>query len=271
MNMMHILLAIMLTAVWILLTQDVSALNIMFGFVCAIIGLVAVRRACRDAESGAGGFSVSRLTSMITFTIAVLIDLIRSSLWLAWDIVTPRHYSTPWVVAVPLRIRGDGAITTLGSAITLTPGTLTVDVGTDPSTDKEVLIIHALYSKNAEEVRQEITSIEDRLVPCLDKKESSHDLNRDDGYHHCGVDCGDTGRRSRTFWSNQCRPYRRYRIADRFSDCCLLAVAGWQTWGIHALDVAIGLGLVGFLGSVGLAAALAPERGGIFHQGTGRA
>ena len=35
----------------------------------------------------------------------------------------------------------------------------------------------------------------------------------------------------------------------------LLAIAGWQSWGVHALDVAIGLGLVGFLGSVGLSAA----------------
>lgn len=38
-----------------------------------------------------------------------------------------------------------------------------------------------------------------------------------------------------------------------------LAIAAWDEHGIHALDVAIGLGLVGFLASVGLASALSPN------------
>jgi multisubunit Na+/H+ antiporter MnhF subunit len=44
----------------------------------------------------------------------------------------------------------------------------------------------------------------------------------------------------------------------------MLALAGWSGLGVHALDVAIGLALVGFLGSVGLAAAIAPK--GIFFS-----
>lgn len=36
-----------------------------------------------------------------------------------------------------------------------------------------------------------------------------------------------------------------------------IALAGWQQWGVHALDAAIGLALVGFLGSVALAETVA--------------
>ncbi len=39
----------------------------------------------------------------------------------------------------------------------------------------------------------------------------------------------------------------------------LIALAGWNAYGLLALDVALGLALVGFLGSVGLA--LAPQEG----------
>jgi multicomponent Na+:H+ antiporter subunit F len=57
------------------------------------------------------------------------------------------------------------------------------------------------------------------------------------------------------------------RVADRIVAAelltgvviALLAIAAWTGVGSHALDVAIGLALVGFLGSVGLAAALSQE------------
>ena len=38
-----------------------------------------------------------------------------------------------------------------------------------------------------------------------------------------------------------------------------IALAGWQEWGLLALDVAVGMALVGFLGSVGLAIGLDRE------------
>ena len=38
-----------------------------------------------------------------------------------------------------------------------------------------------------------------------------------------------------------------------------IALAGWQEWGLLALDVAVGMALVGFLGSVGLALGLDRE------------
>lgn len=39
----------------------------------------------------------------------------------------------------------------------------------------------------------------------------------------------------------------------------LIAFAGWELYGLLALDVAIGLALVGFLGAVGLSLALAED------------
>ena len=90
MTTMHVLLACMMTLLWVLLTQSAGALNIMFGFTCAIIGLIAVRRAAPQPSD-----TPSRLKAMLRFAFLTLKDLLVSSLWIAWDVITPKHYSTP--------------------------------------------------------------------------------------------------------------------------------------------------------------------------------
>jgi multicomponent Na+:H+ antiporter subunit E len=47
----------------------------------------------------------------------------------------------PAILAIPLDVKTDLEITTLANLITLTPGTLSLDV----SSDRKVLYIHAVY------------------------------------------------------------------------------------------------------------------------------
>jgi multicomponent Na+:H+ antiporter subunit E len=59
---------------------------------------------------------------------------------------------TPAIVAIPLDIDSDGEITLLANMITLTPGTLSLDV----SDDRRFLYVHGMHIKDIEAFKQEI-------------------------------------------------------------------------------------------------------------------
>ena len=67
-------------------------------------------------------------------------ELILSALKVAWLAVQPRINIRPAIVAYPLTVTTDAQITLLANMITLTPGTLSVDV----SEDQRTLYIHAI-------------------------------------------------------------------------------------------------------------------------------
>ena len=67
-------------------------------------------------------------------------ELVVSGLQVAWLAVQPRLRLRPGFIAYPLTVTSDAQITLLANLITLTPGTLSVDV----SGDRRVLYIHAL-------------------------------------------------------------------------------------------------------------------------------
>lgn len=74
-------------------------------------------------------------------------ELILSALRVAWLVVQPKLRIQPAVIAYPLTVTTDAQITLLANMITLTPGTLSVDV----SDDRKTLFVHSIdmQSKDA--------------------------------------------------------------------------------------------------------------------------
>lgn len=90
-------------------------------------------------------------------------DLVVSSLQVTRAVLSPTPPVRPRFVLVPLaHARSDIEITLVANYITLTPGTLTVDVSPDRST----LLVHALLAgETGEDVRADIRDgIEPRVV-----------------------------------------------------------------------------------------------------------
>jgi multicomponent Na+:H+ antiporter subunit E len=79
-------------------------------------------------------------------------ELVKSNLRVAWDVVTPSAYRSPAIVAVPLDLKSDAEIALLGILLTLTPGSLTIDV----SDDKRVLYVHSMFVDDPETFRQSV-------------------------------------------------------------------------------------------------------------------
>ncbi len=76
------------------------------------------------------------------------------------DLLTPGSRLRPGIVALPLRCRSAGEITLLSDLITLTPGTLTIDV----SDDLDVMYVHGMYAPDADEFRAELKDLERRML-----------------------------------------------------------------------------------------------------------
>jgi multicomponent Na+:H+ antiporter subunit E len=81
---------------------------------------------------------------VVGFVIFFIKELIKANIQVAFDVVTPHHYMKPGIVQIPLNAKTELEITLLSNIITLTPGTLALDV----SSDKRYLYVHAMYIKD---------------------------------------------------------------------------------------------------------------------------
>ena len=89
----------------------------------------------------------TRGPKVIAFIFFFLYELVKANLEVAYDVITPRFFMKPGIIKIPLTAKSDLEITMLANLITLTPGTLSLDV----SDDKKVLYVHAMYVKDKEE------------------------------------------------------------------------------------------------------------------------
>jgi multicomponent Na+:H+ antiporter subunit E len=85
-----------------------------------------------------------KLPKAFSFILFFLKELVVANLKVAYDILTPNYRMKPTVVAVPLSVTTDMEITLLANIITLTPGSLMIDL----SADRKVLYVHTLYVKH---------------------------------------------------------------------------------------------------------------------------
>jgi multicomponent Na+:H+ antiporter subunit E len=86
------------------------------------------------------------------FVLFYLKELFLANLRVAHDVITPGYYMKPGIIAIPLDTKSDLEIIALTNLVTMTPGTLSLDV----STDRRMLYIHAMYIDDLEGLRSEI-------------------------------------------------------------------------------------------------------------------
>ncbi len=85
-----------------------------------------------------------KLPKIIGLALFYVKELFLASLRVAYDVLTPTDYMKPAIIALPLEAKTDLEITLLANFITLTPGSLSLEVSEDRST----LFIHETYVKD---------------------------------------------------------------------------------------------------------------------------
>ncbi len=83
----------------------------------------------------------STIFRLIQFLLFYVGEVFLSTFRVAHDVLTPKDYANPAIIAFPLDAKTDFEILALANLISMTPGTLSIDV----STDRKVLYIHAMF------------------------------------------------------------------------------------------------------------------------------
>jgi multicomponent K+:H+ antiporter subunit E len=98
---------------------------------------------------------IRRPLRLLQYLLIVLYDVIVANLQVAVLILGPSSRWRPAFVRVPLELRTDFAITVLASTVTLTPGTVSVDLEDGPDGRRE-LVVHALRCTDERELVESI-------------------------------------------------------------------------------------------------------------------
>lgn len=145
---------VLLAVAWAAVTGSFSLLNLAFGFVLAMGALWLIRE-----QVGTVGY-FSRAYRLILLALLFVYELFLSAFKVAKLVLTPNMDLNPGIFAFPLRLERDFEITLLANLITLTPGTLSVDV----SEDGRTLFVHAIDCSDPEGACKDIADGFERRI-----------------------------------------------------------------------------------------------------------
>ncbi len=156
--MQYFMLNLTLALLWAVATGLFNLTNLVVGFCLGYAALLLAR-----GVFGPSAYFITMLRA-VNFIAFFLKEVMIANLRVAHDVLTPPFYMQPRVIAVPLDAETDSEITLLANLISLTPGTLSLDV----SADRRVLYVHAMYAADPEAARREMKEgIEQRMLALL--------------------------------------------------------------------------------------------------------
>ncbi len=140
--------------VWVAVTGSATVLNLVFGFFLSAAALWIVRGEMKEKDYW------KRVRSGLSLLVLFLKELALSAYKVAVMVFSPRLELKPGIFAFPLTVTRDFEITLLANLITLTPGTLSVDV----SADRKTLYVHAIDCADPEATRRDIADGFERKI-----------------------------------------------------------------------------------------------------------
>ena len=158
MNLVRILA---LGTVWCVLTREVTLLNVALGLAVATLlvrttwgGGGAPEEAGPRARTVAvaGRKVLVRPLRALELAAFFLYELVLSNVRMAALILRPRLQPKATILDVPVEAESDEELALLSDLVTLTPGTLSLDVTDDGRT----LLVHVLSAEDPDEVRRQI-------------------------------------------------------------------------------------------------------------------
>mgnify|MGYP000227023876 CR=1 FL=1 len=128
------LINILLALAWGAVTGSFSEVNLAFGFILGFGALYLIRE-----QVGTAAY-FHRFSKALGLAILFVYELVLSAWRVAMIVLRPKIELQPGIIAFPLTVDRDFEITMLANLITLTPGTLSVDV----SEDRKTLYVHCI-------------------------------------------------------------------------------------------------------------------------------
>lgn len=163
------MLVVMVMA-WIALWADLSVANLASGTVVAVGVVLAFSDRRVTPERG-----TVRPVATVRFALWFLGALIRSSVLLAWEVVTPRNRIAEGIIAVPVRGVSDELTVLVANVVSLIPGTVTLEV----RTGERVIYVNVLHLNDVSKVHAEVLHIEELAIRAFGSSASLERLAAD--------------------------------------------------------------------------------------------
>lgn len=129
------LLNLLLALLWAAVNGSFAPSVLAVGFVLSYLVLALARPILPPSGYHAQAWRA------IAFFLFYVKEIVLATVRVAHDVLTPTFYMNPGVIGVPLDVTSDVEIAVLANLVSLTPGTLSLDV----SSDRKVLYIHVMY------------------------------------------------------------------------------------------------------------------------------
>ncbi|MCD5409334.1 MAG: Na+/H+ antiporter subunit E [Methanocellales archaeon] len=118
---------IVLFSFWIFLSGLLDAMHLSMGIICSIlVALYSHDLLIRGSDSIIGRAGI--LTRFIKYGFWLLFQIFIANIDVARRVLDPKMPISPGIIKFSSRLKSDVALTTLANSITLTPGTMTMDI-----------------------------------------------------------------------------------------------------------------------------------------------
>lgn len=156
--MKHFLMNLLLSFIWVALTGSLYYSNFLFGYLMGFFILWIMNRQETDRRY------FNRVPKTIGFMFYFIYEMIAANVQVAYDVITPKYFFKPGIIRYPLEATTDIEINLLSTMISMTPGTLILDI----SEDKKSLFIHVMYLRDRDRFIQQIKKgFEHKLLEIL--------------------------------------------------------------------------------------------------------
>ncbi len=146
---------ILLAISWAAFTADFSLRGLTIGFVIGYAALWIAQPLFNRTDP-----YFLRVWRILRLIVMFLYELVISSVAVVWDVLTPQHHSSPAMIAVPLDVESEAEVLLVTSLISLTPGTLSVDL----SPDGKTLLVHAMFGDDPDALCKSLKNGMERWV-----------------------------------------------------------------------------------------------------------
>lgn len=146
--LVEILLTLVLALVWVGLTGELTLATFVVGLLLGVIIINPFgKRTLRVLK-----LNIRHIIPLIELFFIFLFELLMANLTVLAKVFSPKLNIKPGIIKVPVEVEGPFWITTLANMITLTPGTLTVEV----SPDNKYFYVHCLNIDNEDSIVSDI-------------------------------------------------------------------------------------------------------------------
>ncbi|MFG6148440.1 Na+/H+ antiporter subunit E [Halobacillus sp. B23F22_1] len=150
----QILLNIIIAVMWMFLSETYNFTSFLVGYIIGILMLFVLQRFIPDT------FYIKRVFSVVKLIMLFVRELLLSNIDIVKLAYKPNLNIQPGIFALPIDLKSNWEITLLANLISLTPGTLSLEI----SEDYSKIYIHAM---DVPDVEQSIKDIKETFEKAI--------------------------------------------------------------------------------------------------------